>query len=291
MVPSSIPGMPGLNCSEDAHLSALPASVISVYMPVPTPRPIESFTHHFPLSLEAVLAHSQAEGTMIRKGSANDQPSDLLPSLIRSYKADVATNVQRNVADICWVVQTPLRVNNDAVLSFTTTLSSLECCASFLVFYIATTLEGAMLAHELALADGSVHSGTPHPVCSHTEVLLDTCCATLFRSIARLPCCCLPTCARCVVRISNCLTWSHNPTRVDHACADTHDIDDSNPSDDSLLRQLEALATSGMHPHGMDGKPLESNIQFCTCNVREQCLLPAAVSQVRLFRAYWLLPR
>lgn len=85
--------------------------------------------------------------------------SDLLPALVRSYKADVAATVQRSVSDICWVIQTPLCMNNGAALSFTTTMSSLECCSSFLVFYFATTLEGAMMAHELALVDGSVHSG------------------------------------------------------------------------------------------------------------------------------------
>lgn len=146
----------------EANLTALPASVISVYMPVPTPRPIDSFTHHFPLSLEAVLAHCPADNVVAKHSRGEQLSSELLPALVRSYKADVASTVQRSVSDICWVIQTPLRMNNGACLSFTTTMSSLECCASFLVFYFATTLEGAMMAHELALADGSVHSGT-HP--------------------------------------------------------------------------------------------------------------------------------
>ena len=60
------------------------------------------------------------------------------------------------------------------------------------------------------------------------------------------------------------------------------DISDTSPHDESLLRQLEALATSGMLPHGTDGLPQDANSnKFCSCNVREQFLLPAAVSQVR----------
>lgn len=148
---------------ESGNMSSLPASVISVYMPVPTPRPIESFTHHVPLSLEAVLAHSPPDNVVARRGADQDNSSEHLPALVRAYKEDVAATVQQNVSDICWVIQTPLRMNNGAVLSFTTTMSSIECCASFLVFYFATTLEGAMMAHEVALADGSVHSGEPPP--------------------------------------------------------------------------------------------------------------------------------
>lgn len=65
-------------------------------------------------------------------------------------------------------------------------------------------------------------------------------------------------------------------------CAEiSPDIADANPNNESLLRQLEAMATSGMMQNTAEGStPLDTSAQFCSCNVREQFLLPAAVSQV-----------
>lgn len=141
------------------------APVVSVYMPVPRPRPVDAFAHHVPLSLDAVLAHAPQDPCPASPGGggAGAHPADNLPGMAAAYKGDVATTVRRPVEDICWFLQTPFHAAPAATLSFTTTLSSLECCASFLVFYFATTLEGAFMAQERALADGSATPGA-HPL-------------------------------------------------------------------------------------------------------------------------------
>lgn len=144
------------------------STTVSVYMPVPRPRPVDAFAHHVPLSLDAVLAHAPQDPYASPHGSFGDgaQSPDNLPGMVAAYKSDVAATVRRPIADICWFIQTPYQAAPAAMLSFTTTMSSLECCASFLVFYFATTLEGAFMAQECALADGSATPGAPplpHP--------------------------------------------------------------------------------------------------------------------------------
>lgn len=130
-------------------------------MPVPRPRPVDAFAHHIPLSLDAVLAHAPQDPCPASPGNGGGSahPADNLPGMVAAYKGDVAATVRRPVEDICWFLQTPFHAAPEATLSFTTTLSSLECCASFLVFYFATTLEGAFMAQERALADGSATPG------------------------------------------------------------------------------------------------------------------------------------
>lgn len=161
------PAAPPAPTGAPAPATALTPAV-SVYMPVPRPRPVDAFAAHMPLTLEAVLAHDPQEPGSASPGSGGGAAAstDNLPAMVAGYKGDVAATVRRPVADICWFIQTPYHAAPAATLSFTTTLSSLECCASFLVFYFATTLEGAFIAQERALADGSATPGArrPHPV-------------------------------------------------------------------------------------------------------------------------------
>lgn len=150
---------------------------ISGFTHSPSSPSIESFSHHFPLSLDAVLetcSRDAVVSNLSRQGL--DVHAQLLPALIESHKATAADSVRHSVSDICWFVQTPFRLKSGATLSFSSTLSSLECCTSFLVFHLASTLEGAMISHQLTLTNPSaqqdVHTDVPDATLNNDGLLI-----------------------------------------------------------------------------------------------------------------------
>lgn len=133
---------------------------ISGFTHSPSSPSIESFSHHFPLSLDAVMETCSRDAVVSNLSCEGlDVHAQLLPALIESHKATAADSARHSVSDICWFVQTPFRLKSGAILSFSSTLSSLECCASFLVFHLASTLEGAMISRELALTNAPAQQG------------------------------------------------------------------------------------------------------------------------------------
>lgn len=145
---------PGAQSSSQAH-SLLPHSAARSYF-FSQNRPLSSFVH------SAILSPDECErlGCMLpgADGCINLRES------VQAYKSAVAQQVSVPCDDICWYLQTPYMMHTGRQLSFSSSLSSDQCCSSFFLFFMASSLENTLAGAELdrftgALEDGALPAG------------------------------------------------------------------------------------------------------------------------------------
>lgn len=151
-------GGPGAQSTSQAH-SLLPQSSARSYF-FSQERPLSSFTH------SAVLSPEECErlGCMLPgvDGCINLRDS------VQAYKSAVAQQVSVPCGDICWFLQTPYMMHTGRHLSFSSSLSSDQCCASFFLFFMATSLENTLAGAELDRFNGTLEDGVMlEPACQH----------------------------------------------------------------------------------------------------------------------------
>ena len=126
------------------------------YVPCGSERPIASYAHRAPLTLSACKRHMHpASGSALQELALADA--------IDACKAAEAESARVAAAETCWFVQSCYRVDGGraapcggiaaapgtaACVSFTSTFTSDECRLAYFVFFLAMSLEGALLTAE-----------------------------------------------------------------------------------------------------------------------------------------------
>jgi hypothetical protein len=119
-------------------------------------RHISSFAHAAPITLDIV------KGLPAVDLSAEGHSTGGLFEYVRAYKARVAADRNVDPSDVCWFLHTPFTVPKGDVLSFSSSLSSVECCTSFCLFFVAISLHHFLLSKEWDLASGASVEGAQH---------------------------------------------------------------------------------------------------------------------------------
>lgn len=147
---SATPGAPAVGESQ----SLLPQRAARSYF-FSQERPLPAFSH------SAVLSPEECErlGCMLpgADGCINLRDS------VQAYKSAVAQQVSVPCDDICWFLQTPYVMHTGRQLSFSSSLSSDQCCASFFLLFMATSLENTLAGAELDRFQGALEHGAPPP--------------------------------------------------------------------------------------------------------------------------------
>lgn len=97
------------------------------------PRALATFTHFMPIAVEQILQPA-APGT----------PPGCARVMSEQYKLQEASRVGCTPDDVGWFLQMHFEVSPGCRLSFSSTLSSTSCLASFALNYIATGLQTAL---------------------------------------------------------------------------------------------------------------------------------------------------
>lgn len=141
--------------------AAVSSSARALVVPCGSSRAIHTYTACAPLSLAACKAHSRHKPRSA--GAADAEPA--LADAVDQFKDSAAAERSVATSDICWFLQSCYRVDGgpaapcgiaaegpDAAaapcISFSSTFASHPCRLSFLVFFLAMSLEVALLTAE-----------------------------------------------------------------------------------------------------------------------------------------------
>lgn len=153
------------------------------YVPCGSERPVASYAHQAPLTLGACKAHMRPP-----KGGVVQELA--LADAIDACKTAAAEAARVAVTETCWFVQSCYRVDGGraapccgvaatpgtaAHVSFSSAFASDECRLAYFVFFLAMSLEGALLTMEEDAAQVRVAermaSGVPSLLCCLVPVL------------------------------------------------------------------------------------------------------------------------
>jgi hypothetical protein len=119
------------------------------------PRPVTTFRHHAPLSIDLVAAHASSH-------AAPASWPDVLADFgyhTAAYQAAAAQRGGLQRRDVCWFLQLPWQVAPGVPLSFSTQIGSDECCASSSLAMSLLSLEEVMLRSERRLLGLDANEG------------------------------------------------------------------------------------------------------------------------------------